>query len=41
VNRFDSDTRAAFLDLYTKIDADAEIEDAAELPEEIIQWEES
>ena len=35
VNRFDSDTRAAFLDLYTKIDADAEIEDAAELPEEL------
>lgn len=35
VNRFDSDTRAAFLDLYTKIDADAEIGEAAELPEEL------
>jgi len=33
VNRFDQDTRQAFLDLYTKVDANVEVNEEADVEE--------
>ena len=44
ISRFDDDTKAAFLDLYTKIDADVnafnqpEVEEVADQEEDILDY---
>ena len=41
VNRFDSDTKAAFIDLYTKVDEGASVEDIMDAPAESTETETS
>jgi hypothetical protein len=37
LNRFDDDTKTSFVDLYTKVDAGASIEEIMAPPEEVIE----